>query len=249
MATCFVNNVYLCFLPAHTSHGLQPLDNGVFNASKTAYRKELAKLARLTDSTPVDKINFIRCYAKARKEGMSKKNIQAGRRATGKWPINRTRALTHPEVQEDRKTTPEIELLSSDPMTPSTSRQLHRLQKPDANSLKRTFRKISRAFERKEAELVLKDQKILALEGTLDRMRPKKNKKIPNPNKRFMSISDILGSREKHSHTDDEVLDAIEVAFNEVEEEEEEGAEKSPDLPPTYTRAGRQTRKRILRGN
>jgi hypothetical protein len=43
-------------LPAHCSHGLQPLDNGVFNASKAAYRKELQKLTSLTDSAPVDKV-------------------------------------------------------------------------------------------------------------------------------------------------------------------------------------------------
>ncbi|KAF6528117.1 hypothetical protein HZS61_008419 [Fusarium oxysporum f. sp. conglutinans] len=62
MATCFLNNVYCCYLPAHCSHGLQPLDNGVFNASKAAYRKELQKLTSLTDSAPVDKVNFIKAY-------------------------------------------------------------------------------------------------------------------------------------------------------------------------------------------
>ena len=30
MATCYLNNVYLLFLPAHTSHMLQPLDLGSF---------------------------------------------------------------------------------------------------------------------------------------------------------------------------------------------------------------------------
>ncbi|KAM4067703.1 DDE superfamily endonuclease [Hirsutella rhossiliensis] len=60
MATCFLNNIYCCYLPSHCSHGLQPLDNGVFNAIKAAYRKELDRLASLTDSAPVDKVNFIR---------------------------------------------------------------------------------------------------------------------------------------------------------------------------------------------
>ncbi|KAF6524736.1 hypothetical protein HZS61_010531 [Fusarium oxysporum f. sp. conglutinans] len=78
MATCFLNNVYCCYLPAHCSHGLQPLDNGVFNASKAAYRKELQKLTSLTDSAPVDKVNFIKAYAKAREVGMTKKNILSG---------------------------------------------------------------------------------------------------------------------------------------------------------------------------
>ncbi|KAJ0127557.1 hypothetical protein HZ326_29338 [Fusarium oxysporum f. sp. albedinis] len=66
MAKCFLNNVYCCYLPAHCSHRLQPLDNGVFNACKAAYRRELAKFACLTDSAPIDKVNFIRAYAKAR---------------------------------------------------------------------------------------------------------------------------------------------------------------------------------------
>ncbi|KAJ0130553.1 Uncharacterized protein HZ326_26345, partial [Fusarium oxysporum f. sp. albedinis] len=103
MATCFLNNVYCCYLPAHCSHGLQPLDNGVFNVSKAAYRKELQKLASLTDSAPVDKVNFIKAYAKAREVGMTKKNILSGWRVTGNWPISRRKALIHPEIQPDKK--------------------------------------------------------------------------------------------------------------------------------------------------
>ena len=98
MATCFLHNVYCCYLPSHCSHGLQPLDNGVFNASKAAYRKELEKLAYLTDSTPVNKVNFIKAYAKAREIGMTKKNILSGWKVTGNWPISRIKALRHPEI-------------------------------------------------------------------------------------------------------------------------------------------------------
>ncbi|TVY62619.1 Pogo transposable element with ZNF domain [Fusarium oxysporum f. sp. cubense] len=105
MATCFLNNVYCCYLPAHCSHGLQPLDNGVFNASKAAYRKELQKLTSLTDSAPVDKVNFIKAYARARAVGMTKKNILSGWRVTGNWPISRRKALMHPEIQPDKKET------------------------------------------------------------------------------------------------------------------------------------------------
>jgi len=59
------------------------LDNSVFNALKAAYRKELEKLASLTNSTPVDKVNFIHAYAKACKIGMTSKNILSGWRVTG----------------------------------------------------------------------------------------------------------------------------------------------------------------------
>ena len=57
----------------------------------------------LTDSTPVDKINFIKAYTKARKIGMTSKNIQAGWRVTGNWPISRAKALQHLEIQTDKK--------------------------------------------------------------------------------------------------------------------------------------------------
>ena len=98
MVECFLN-VFLCYLPAHCSHGLQPLDNSPFNVLKAAYRKELEKLAVLTDSAPVDKINFIRAYANARQVAFTPKIIMAGWRVTGNWPISRARALRHPEIQ------------------------------------------------------------------------------------------------------------------------------------------------------
>jgi hypothetical protein len=37
----------------------------------------------LTDSAPVDKVNFIKAYAKASEVGMTKKNILSGWRVTG----------------------------------------------------------------------------------------------------------------------------------------------------------------------
>jgi hypothetical protein len=77
---------------------LQPLDNGVFNVVKGAYRKELQKLASLTDSAPVDKVSFIRAYAKAREAGMRKEVILSAWRFTENWPISRQKALLYPEI-------------------------------------------------------------------------------------------------------------------------------------------------------
>lgn len=36
---CRQSNITLCFLPAHTSHVIQPLDVGIFNSYKANYRK------------------------------------------------------------------------------------------------------------------------------------------------------------------------------------------------------------------
>jgi hypothetical protein len=64
MAFCFLNNIYYCYFPAHCSYGMQPLDNGPFNAVKAAYRKKLRKFNFNNDARSIDKINFIKAYNK-----------------------------------------------------------------------------------------------------------------------------------------------------------------------------------------
>jgi DDE superfamily endonuclease len=161
MSTCFLNNVYCCYLPAHCSHGLQPLDNGVFNASKAAYRKELEKLAVLTDSAPVDKVNFIRCYAKAREIGMTQKNILSGWKVTGNWPISRRKALMHPEIQADRdNVTPEPPIApeseKDSEKTPTTSRQVRDFGQNCSPSTRRKFSIIAKGFEAQEMTIAFR---------------------------------------------------------------------------------------------
>jgi hypothetical protein len=62
---------------------MQPLDNGPFNAVKAAYRKKLKEFNFNNDARSIDKINFIKAYKKARKAGLTEKNIQAAFRTTG----------------------------------------------------------------------------------------------------------------------------------------------------------------------
>ncbi len=90
---CYLHNVYLLFLPAHTSHVLQPLDLGRFSSLKTAYRRLLGDWVALTDATRVGKAQFLDFYAEARKSAFTAKNIESGWRATGLYPVNRHKAL------------------------------------------------------------------------------------------------------------------------------------------------------------
>jgi hypothetical protein len=198
MATCFLNNVYCCYLPAHCSHGLQPLDNGVFNASKAAYRKELQKLTCLTDSAPVDKVNFIRAYAKAREVGMTAKNILSGWRVTGNWPISRSKALRHPEIHAiTGQTSPKsVPFLHSDD-TPRTSRQVRDIGKNKTPSTRRRLAVIAKGFEAQEQALAEHSNKIAKLEAEVARLqRGKKRRAIPNPNRRFMTLGEVLAAKE-----------------------------------------------------
>jgi 4-hydroxybenzoate polyprenyltransferase len=78
MWECYSNNIQLLFLPPHTSHVLQPLDLAVFSLLKTLYRKQVGFLSLKTNATPVGKRNFLRCYYKARLDGLIARNIKSG---------------------------------------------------------------------------------------------------------------------------------------------------------------------------
>src|ERR1700694_6260948 len=190
MATCFMHNVYCCYLPAHCSHGLQPLDNGIFNALKTAYRVELAKLSLLSDSTPVDKVNFIRAYAKAREIGMTPKNIRSGWRVTGNWPISRRAALMHDELQADQvelppspaPNKPQIAAPFGEDETTKCSRQLRDFGKSKTPGTQRKWGLAAKGYEAKDQAISQRDARIASLEEELARLqRGKKKKAVPNP--------------------------------------------------------------------
>ena len=103
MWECYSHDIYLLYLPPHSSHITQPLDVAVFSALKTAYRRFLSDLALQCDSSPIGKTGFLRCYCKARIEALTEKNIQSGWRATGLWPVNITKPLRNPFFPEEER--------------------------------------------------------------------------------------------------------------------------------------------------
>ena len=255
MATCFLNNVYCCYLPAHCSHGLQPLDNGVFNASKAAYRRELEKFASLTDSTPMDKVNFIRAYARARRVGMTKKNILSGWRVTGNWPISRAKALRHPEIQQDRpngspRATPEPRPYFDSDDTPQTSRQIRDLGLNKTPKTRRRYNVIAKGFEAQQQTVAAHTARIASLEEELARLkRGKKRKAVPNPNKRFMTLGETLSGGEAiiEEETQNMAVGLESVCSSEQESESEAGSviEVREETIPRQltTRSGRLVKK------
>jgi hypothetical protein len=252
MATCFLNNVYCCYLPAHCSHGLQPLDNGVFNAVKAAYRKELGKLAFLTDSTPVDKVNFIRAYAKAREIGMTIKNIRSGWRVTGNWPISRSKALRHPEIQAEKaETSPEPGPYLGSDDTPKTGRQIRDLGKNKTPATRRRYAVIARGFEAQEQTLAAHAVKIASLEEKVARLeRGKKRRAIPNPNRRFMTLGETLAASEAIPAVSGQEITVVVNSNSEEEKEKDSETETVSEievmiskLPQRTTRSGRLVKK------
>lgn len=247
MSICFFNNVYCCFLPAHTSHGLQPLDNGPYNALKYAYRELLSLLQSLNDSAPVDKINFIRTYAQARTQAFSKKTIESGFRTTGNWPVNRIKALSHPEIQADKEKTPEPIVAdgehSDDDFTPTTSRQIRDMGKGRSPHTRSRFNKAAKAYDNQGTEIAFKDRHIEELKAQIERLQPKKRRAIPNPNRRFQDLAEILGTDQNTPIATPEQPQEEEEEVTISGEEEEDDPQEVVIREPVRTRSGRQSKR------
>ena len=87
------NNVWLVFLPPHSTHVLQPLDLLCFSAVKLKYREQIIDLASLNNAALIKKHRFIKYYHKAREEGLTVRTIKSGWRTSGIYPWNPRKGL------------------------------------------------------------------------------------------------------------------------------------------------------------
>ncbi|KAE8184802.1 hypothetical protein CF335_g7914 [Tilletia laevis] len=79
-------NVHILALPAHTTHGLAPLDRTCFGPLKQAWAE--AQRTEMMLTSVVRKEDVIRLYQTAREQAFTVGNIQKGYEATGIWPYN-----------------------------------------------------------------------------------------------------------------------------------------------------------------
>jgi len=217
MWLCYSNDIYLLFLPAHSSHVLQPLDVAVYGPLKTAYRKELGYLHQATDSTAIGKRNFLACYRKARQVACSIQNIKAGWKTTGLWPISLSKPLMSPLLLDPTNNNSRIQDSIQDTSIRSraiknqdtagsigalstprksidlkTQLRLYSQQDLDPRTRRLLFQKVQKGYDVKDLELVVSQQKIQALEARLEAVRPRKKKKVQlSPNSKFASIRSI----------------------------------------------------------
>ena len=209
----------------------------------------------MSDSRPVDKINFIRAYAKARETGFTKANILSGWRTTGNWPISRRKALTHPEIQEDKpesspKSSPSKGVHFGSDDTPKTSRHIRDLGRNKTPRTRKRYNIIAKGFESQQLTNAAYEARILSLEEEVARLkRGKKRKAVPNPNAKFMSLGEALAAGESIHEvlSDSEVVEAEHSDSSEEAEEEEIASviEYRPEevTPVRITRSGREIKK------
>ena len=120
MWLCHSNNIHVIYLPAHTSHVLQPLDLSIFSPLKHGYRKYLNQLNNWSESTVLGKQAMIQCVQKARQDALTSKNIRAGWKATGLWPVSIAKPLMSRLLLENSNQTPKKRLHSQPQLSPHT---------------------------------------------------------------------------------------------------------------------------------
>jgi 4-hydroxybenzoate polyprenyltransferase len=195
---------------------LQPLDLSIFGPVKTIYRSEISRISCLTDSTPIGKATFLGAYHKARTGALTIRNITAGWKASGLWPVNRSKPLLsrllaqplEPIATPAAATVVAETLLQIEPRdllaTPHHSSQVSKLARTfitastDQKTARLLFRKIGRSLDGQSTKLAAAEATIQKLELQIDHLRPRKRAKVKeSPNSRFVQIDQIVKAQKR----------------------------------------------------
>ena len=221
MFRCFEEDIYLTYLPAHSSHVLQPLDLSVFSPIKTIYKQQLALLGHIdtdTETTPHNKQRFLSCYNAARKKALESKTVQSGWKATGLWPVNIAKPLMSPLLVSNCNKAPSIlpadlQKAACDPsfkwpgsvalVTPQKSADLRNLVQSVGAHLDSNNRTARLLFRKTEKSIDMKNSLITKLQTELQHFRHQSNritkqrrkKVVPDPNKKFVSIAEVIRTK------------------------------------------------------
>ena len=212
MFECFKHDIYLLYLPAHTSHILQPLDLGIFSPLKASYRKWAQKLFVQTDTSAIGKSGFLHCLQKARCETLTGHHVKAGWRATGLWPLNPRKPLRSSQLlpqssqqahgeASDETNGKANQQANQEFTTPKKSADIDTLlQRPESSpfspSTQLAVNKIKKGYDEKTFESARQKARIEELEATVQRLRPQKKASVkPNPNDKFVNINQVMETK------------------------------------------------------
>ena len=216
MFECFKHRIYLLYLPAHTSHILQPLDLAVFSPLKTSYRKWAQKLYIQTDASPFGRLGFLSCLQKARKEALTSYNIKAGWRASGLWPLNQAKPLLNPRLLPSSTPRPKTPSLETPPArtnqqsnrevicTPKRGADIQALMQgtpsktrnPISSRQQLVLEKVQKGYDTQAFNLALQRSRIKTLEAKVQQLEPKKKCQVRvNLNEKFVNIEQIMQTK------------------------------------------------------
>ena len=81
-------------LPPHTTHLLQPLDNGAFAFLKVQWRYECQCFYAQNPGKVLNRCNFMQVFQKAWVQGMTIANVTSCFRAAGVYPVDKSAAMS-----------------------------------------------------------------------------------------------------------------------------------------------------------
>jgi 4-hydroxybenzoate polyprenyltransferase len=93
MKKAWLHNMWLSWLPSHSSHIAQPLDVSVFGPLKQYYHQLTWEWGTYETTSPIQQQLFLKAYEKASMKALTERNIRSGFKATGIWPVNGEKAL------------------------------------------------------------------------------------------------------------------------------------------------------------
>ncbi|TIA33351.1 hypothetical protein D6C78_07615 [Aureobasidium pullulans] len=203
---CKQNKVHLLFLPANTSHVLQPLDLGVSAPLKSRYRSQTVALASLDDALPIKKQRFVTCYNLALKKTFTPRLLRTGWQAAGLYPFNPSKGPNSSQVQapKPRQSMPpphqEINPIFT---TPTSSRYIQQATKSirkkagEKQALYQALHKAGHAINSLDASHIALAHRNTQLQAQLDTIVTKKRRKVQvNPNTQFGNIDNITMARQ-----------------------------------------------------
>uniref|UniRef100_A0A4W5MFY0 HTH CENPB-type domain-containing protein n=1 Tax=Hucho hucho TaxID=62062 RepID=A0A4W5MFY0_9TELE len=110
---CRENQVEVVCLPANTTHVLQPLDISVFGPLKTVLSRNAARLGLVQGDLVIGKKHFSARLREAYPQAVTKKNIMAGFKKAGIFPLNRE-AFDSSQLVKLEPTTPNPKAATSE---------------------------------------------------------------------------------------------------------------------------------------
>ena len=208
MWECFNCHIQLLYLPAHTSHILQPLDLAIFGPLKSAYRKHAGRLYMQTDTSGFGKSGFLLCFAKARNEGITSQNIKAGWRAAGLWPLNPRKPLRNgqllPQHSPQRLPQQTQQQQANQPFyTPQRRDDIRSLMQrlhdsPRKAAIRVASRKLVKAHDQLTLKSAMRDEEVQSLKAQIELLQPRKRARVkPNPNEKFVNIVQIMKAKQE----------------------------------------------------
>ena len=175
------HRIIVMILPPHTTHRLQPLDVGMFQALSTAYSKELDDLMdKGIGRVHMSKRFFYKFFKRAWDASFTEENIQSAFRKPGVWPVDGKEMIakvSKPEAVFD----PTPSTPSKTPKTPLESKALRQARlamnrSPSSRKIDRIFK--SATILSAQVSILQKENEGLVEALALEKDKRKKGRKL-----------------------------------------------------------------------